>query len=130
MLSVGAYWRNQSSSGHHKSHLSNCSYYIKNVWCLQNLTAGPLSGPLCQKVTRWEVFCHPVGDLSRSFYIQIIRYFFCTSRTERMRPLMHSAAHGGFEPIYLYCCFAAKVCFCSEGCQSSSPVQSRRRDSF
>jgi hypothetical protein len=47
-----------------------------------------------------------------------------------MRPLMHSAANGCFEPIYLYCCFAAKVCFCSEGCQSPSPVQSRRRGFF
>ena len=47
-----------------------------------------------------------------------------------MRTLMQSAANGSFEPIYLYCCFAAKVCFCSEGCQSPSPVQSRRRGSF
>jgi len=29
MLSVGAYRRSQSSSGHHKSHLSNFNYYIK-----------------------------------------------------------------------------------------------------
>ena len=45
-------------SGHHKSHLSNCNYYIKIVWCLRNLTVGPLSGPLCYFVMRLGVFCN------------------------------------------------------------------------